>query len=79
MSDAAAASTLRVFKEKAEVMWLSTNLKDTYEGALLENANDEVIRYCYGKDDKTTYLSSVTGGQWPGVLAEVNKKLGYTI
>ncbi|MFA6619992.1 MAG: hypothetical protein WCS90_02545 [Bacilli bacterium] len=79
MSEAAAASTLRVLKENPEVMWLSTKLKDTYEGALLENANDEVVRYCYGKDNKAAYLSSVTGGQWPGVLTEVNKKLGYII
>jgi hypothetical protein len=77
MSAAATSSTLRVLKEKPEVMWLSTNLKDTYEGALLENANDEVVRYCYGKDDMTAYVSSVTGGQWPSVLSEINKKLGY--
>ena len=77
MAASAAASTLRVVKEKPEVMWLSTELKDAYEGTLLKAANDEVIRYCYGKDDKSKYLGVVTGGQWPGVLLEVNRKLGY--
>lgn len=77
MNDAVTSSTLRVIKEKPEVMWLSTKLKDQYEGSLLENATDEVIRYCYGKDDKATYLSSVTGGQWPAVLNEINTTLGY--
>jgi len=77
MAAAANASTLRVVKEKEEVMWLSTELKDAYEGTLLKAANDEVIRYCYGKDDKSKYLETVTTGQWPKVLSEVNRKLGY--
>jgi len=77
MDAAVTAGALRVLKENSEVMWLSSDLKDQYESALLENANDEVIRYCYGKDSKETYISSVTGGQWSPVLAEINGKLGY--
>jgi hypothetical protein len=77
MNQAETSNALRVVKEKAEVMWLSTDLKDNYEGTLLKAANDGVIKYCYGKDTKAAYLSSVTTGQWPGVLSEINKKLGY--
>jgi putative aldouronate transport system substrate-binding protein len=78
MDAANTSGDLRVLKENSEVMWLSTTAKDKYESSLLENATDEVIRYCYGKDDKATYLASVTGGQWSNVLNEVNVALGYT-
>jgi hypothetical protein len=78
MDSANSAGDLRVIKEKPEVMWLSTTLKDSYESSLLKNATDEVIRYCYGSDDKATYLASVTGGQWAPVLNEINTKLGYS-
>ena len=78
MDAANKAGQLRVFKEREEVMWLSTPLKDQYEGPLLTKANEDVIRYCYGKIDETNYKKAVTEGKWPDVLAEINKTLGYT-
>ena len=77
MDAANTAGNLRVFKEKEEVMWLSTPLKDQYESTMLSSANDQVIRYCYGKIDHDAYLSAVSEGQWPSVLAEINETLGY--
>ena len=77
MDAAEASSLLRVFKEKSEVMWLSTDLKDRYEGSMLEDANDEVVKYCYGKEDKAAYLDNVTKSPWPSVLSEINGELGY--
>ncbi|MCI2111425.1 MAG: hypothetical protein LKK13_03680 [Bacilli bacterium] len=77
MDAAEASGLLRVFKEKSEVMWLSTDLKDKYEGSMLEDANDEVVKYCYGKEDKAAYLDNVTKSPWPSVLSEINGELGY--
>ena len=77
MDQANANKALRVFKEKEEVMWLSTPLKDQYEANLLSSANDQVIRYSYSKIDKSAYMKAVSEGQWPKVLDEINEILGY--
>lgn len=77
MDTAVSNNLLRVIKEKEEVMWLSTTLKDQYESSLLSNATAEIIKYAYSRVDKPSFLSSMTGGQWPAVLAEINQVLGY--
>lgn len=77
MDQAAAEDALRVIKEREEVMWLSTPLKDQYESNLLSSATAEIIKYAYNRVDKSSYLATMTGGQWPAVLAEINEVLGY--
>lgn len=77
MTKANTAGELRVVKEKSEVMWLSTEQKDQYESALLSSATSNVIKYCYGDLTKEDFVSSVTTGQWPKVLSEINTKLGH--
>ena len=78
MDQANKAHELRVFKEREEVMWLSTPLKDFYEGQLLSKANEAVIQYCYEKIDKSAFIGRVTSNDWVNVLDEINRTLGYT-
>jgi hypothetical protein len=76
MDKAASDSSLRVVKEKSEVMWLSTTLKDQYESGMLSGATANVIKYCYSNMDKAAYLASFATDTWTQVLNEINTKLG---
>ena len=79
MSEASENNNLRIFKEEAEVMWLSSPLKDRYEANLLSQATASVIQYIYNKISNTTYLNNVTGGEWVSVLEEINETLGTNV
>ncbi len=76
MDTAANGGSLRVVKEKAEVMWLSTELKDQYESSMLSNATANVIKYCYSNLDKDSYLATFKTDTWTKVLADINSTLG---
>lgn len=76
MDKAASAGDLRVIKEKSEVMWLSSDLKDQFESGMLSTATANVIKYCYGKLDKAGYEDTFNNTTWTKVLAEINKTLG---
>ena len=76
MKAAKAANQLRVLKEDGQVKWMSTPAKDQHAGALLTNANDDIVKYCYNEINKDKFISNVTTGNWATVLAEINAKLG---
>ena len=79
MVEASENNELRIFKEEAEVMWLSSALKDRYEANLLSEATASAIQYLYNKISKATYLNNVTGGEWVPVLEEINETLGTSL
>ncbi|MFA6370372.1 MAG: hypothetical protein WCX47_01965 [Bacilli bacterium] len=79
MVEASENNELRIFKEEAEVMWLSSALKDRYEANLLSEATASAIQYLYNKISKNTYLGNVTGGEWVTVLEEINDTLGKNL
>ena len=71
-------STLKILKENAEVMWLTTEKKASYSGQLRESALETVMNYVYrsGVYD-SNYKSQFNNEYWRDVLAEINRKLGY--
>ena len=70
-------SQLRILKENAEVMWLTTEKKASYSGQLRESALETVMSYVYGDINDASYTNSFNNDYWRDVLAEINRKLGY--
>ena len=68
---------LKILKENAEVMWLTTPLKAEFSGLMRTEALGNVTNYIYG-DIKTIekFKESVTNSTWTRVLDEINTTLG---
>ena len=78
MKDALAHGQLKVLKERAEVMWLTTPLKADNSGNLRTVALQDVMKYVYNKDIKTIdQFKDRFGKTWTDVLKEINDALGY--
>ena len=64
---------LRVLKEDAEVMWLTTDKKAKHAENLRTEALNSVMSYIYGKIGSIdAYKQAVSGGNWDSVLSEIN-------
>ena len=78
MKTALANGELKVLKERAEVMWLTTPLKADNSGNLRTVALQDVMKYVYNKDIKTIdQFKDRFGKTWTDVLKEINDALGY--
>jgi len=77
MRTALAAGNLKVLKEDAEVMWMTTPLKAENSGTLRTQALANVTKYIYD-DIKTTeeFVAKVENRTWTQVLDEINTALG---
>ena len=77
MKTALAAGQLKVLKENAEVMWLTTPNKAQLSGGMRSTALKNVMKYIY--DSGITTISGFKGTfgyPWPEVLDEINRALG---
>lgn len=81
MAAAKASGDLRIIKESSEVKWLSTPLKNSNTSGMLSDANDNVVKYCYGASGFGTiqnYKDSMDKSNiWKSTLAEINQYLGH--
>lgn len=76
MKSALDKNELRVLKEDAEVMWLTTDLKAKRSEGLRTSALQNVMRFIYQKEGLNTindFKNSVTNSTWTSVLEEINK------
>ena len=76
-----ANGNLKVLKETAEVMWLTTPKKSRFSGIMRSTALADVMKFVYKKeglvtidDFKATFKSS--SSKWDEVLEEINTSLG---
>ena len=77
MKTALSENKLRVLKENAEVMWLTTEKKSLNSGSMRTQALDKVMKYTYGKEIKTIDdFKKTFGSIWTVVLKEINDALG---
>ena len=77
MKGALKDNKLRVLKENAEVMWLTTDKKSNNSGSMRTNALNNVMKFVYGKDLKTIEdFKKSFGSIWDVVLKEINDALG---
>lgn len=77
MKAAKTAGTLKVLKENAEVMWLTSPLKAEYSGYLRTEALKEVMKYVYGGGMSIEqFKKNVSSDTWTKVLNEINAQLG---
>ena len=77
MKTALSQEKLRILKENAEVMWLTTEKKSLNSGSMRTNALNNVKKYTYGKDIKTREdFIKTFGSIWTIVLKEINDALG---
>ena len=78
MQAAKNAGQLRVVKEPADIDWMSTETKNDKTESILEDANNFVLKYCFGKIAtieayKAEFDKDVS---WKRILDEINAKLG---
>ena len=78
MQAAKNAGQLRVVKEPADIDWMSTETKNDKTESILADANNYVLKYCFGKIAsidayKAEFDKDVS---WKRVLDEINAKLG---
>ena len=66
---------LRVLKENAEVMWLTTDRKSRFSGLMRENALKYVMQYTYGDIATIDEYKSRFTSMWDQVLGEINNAL----
>ena len=77
MKTALTQKKLRVLKETAEVMWLTTEKKSLNSGSMRTQALENVMKYTYGKELKTVEdFKKTFGNIWTIVLKEINDALG---
>ena len=77
MRTAQANGQLRVLKENAEVMWLTTPQKAEFSGMLRTDALATVMNYTYGKiSGLDNYKKAFQTAKWTDVLNEINNTLG---
>ena len=77
MKDALSQNKLRVLKETAEVMWLTTDKKAQNSGSMRTQALNNVMKYIYNKDVHTIDdFKKTFGSIWDLVLKEINDALG---
>ena len=77
MKAALAKKDLRVLKETAEVMWLTTEKKSLNSGSMRTEALKNVMKYTYNKDlHNVDDFKKTFGSIWDLVLKEINAALG---
>ena len=79
MKTALENNELKVLKETAEVMWLTTPKKAQYSGLMRTKALENVMNYVYGTIKTTDAFKNTFKGndsKWDEVLAEINSTLG---
>ena len=77
MKAALQQNKLRVLKETAEVMWLTTPKKSSNSGGMRKQALKDVMKFIYNKDIKTIDdFKGTFGSIWTSVLKEINDALG---
>ena len=77
MKQALADGELKVLKENAEVMWLTTPNKSQLSGQMRTTALKNVQKYIYDTGITTiAAFKNTFGYPWPEVLDEINKALG---
>lgn len=76
MSEAKSRGELRVVKEDPEIKWLSCKNKNEKTSAMLSDANDLVMKYCYGNNSVKTIeqfkAAFENDNRWKSVLEEIN-------
>ncbi len=70
-----ANGNLKVLKENAEVMWLTSPKKSLYSGGMREEALKNVMKFTYGDINESQYMGKF-GNLWDEVLKEINDILG---
>lgn len=78
MKQALADGKLRVLKENAEVMWLTTPKKSLNSGNMRTVALQNVMKYVYNSNGITSIdkFKATFGSMWDQVLKEINDALG---
>ena len=76
MKTAKDASNLRVFKEPADIDWMSTPTKNDKTESILADANVSALKYSFNKLTKDAYLAEFNNASWTKILNEINEKLG---
>lgn len=77
MKEAENNGDLRVLKENAEVMWLTTPQKSNFSGSLRTDALNNVKKYIHNKDLHTIQdFKNTFSSKWTDVLNEINTALG---
>ena len=79
MKNALDNNELKVLKETAEVMWLTTPKKAQYSGLMRTKALENVMNYVYGTIKTIDSFKNTFKGndsKWDEVLAEINSTLG---
>ena len=68
---------LKILKENAEVMWLTSTKKAAYSGQIRTKALQTVMKYIYSEGVNDGNYDSQFGYPWGEVLAEINSVLRY--
>ena len=78
MKQALSDNKLRVLKETAEVMWLTTEKKARYSSILRETALQNVMKYVYNSiKTEADFKKQFDSKTWKDVLKEINDALGH--
>lgn len=73
----AAGDNLRVLKETAEVMWLTTDLKSLNSGTMRSDALKNAMKFIYNDLKTIDEFNATFGSIWNAVLKEINDALGH--
>jgi len=68
-----------IFMEPTEIKWMSGPLKNQNTSGMLNEGNDNAMKFCYGETgygDIASYKSKFSSSKWDPTLAEINNKLG---
>ena len=80
MNTAKNNNQLVTFMEPANVKWLSTELKDMYSSALINEGNANALNYCVNTEGYETwdkYVAKFNIAKWTNTIAEVNRAIGH--
>ena len=75
MRQAYTAGKLRILAEPAEIKWMQTEQKSTYQSRLLEEANTAVLLFTFGGINLSQYRERLNTSNWSTVLTEINGEL----
>ena len=78
MKESEMAGNLRKFIEPAEIKWCSTPLKDANTSGLIEEGNENAMKFCYNLENYRTIdeYRARFSSKWDDTIASINQKLG---
>ena len=77
MDTALANGQLRVLKENAEVMWLTTPQRSRHATKIRDDALITAMDFIYSTISEDSYKAAFSNTLWTRVMDEINSELGY--